>query len=72
MSDKSEEMEIDGFDARVEALTLMEDLLCLTLVDTNVDNTSICLSTQSHSSIKYISKLQDVLKIKFNDKEKIV
>lgn len=72
MSDKSEEMEIDGFDARVEALTLMEDLLCLTLVDTIVDNTSICLSTQSHPSIKYISKLQDVLKIKFNDKEKIL
>lgn len=68
MSDKSEEMEIDGFDARVEALTLMEDLLCLKLVDTIVDNTSICLSTQSHPSIKYISKLQDVLKIKFNDK----
>lgn len=72
MSDKSEEMEIDGFDARVEALTLMEDLLCLTLVDTIVDNTSICLSTQSHPSIKYISTLQDVLKIKFNDKEKIL
>lgn len=65
MSDKSEEMEIDGFDARVEALTLMEDLLCLTLVDTIVDNTSICLSTQSHPSIKYISKLQIVAYIKF-------